>query len=613
MRFYVGDRSEGNPRVFIIQREPRPDISEVVEVLADLERLPRWHAELEPDAIDQRAAFKARKDDLVARLKVAENADHPVRLVHRGVHSREGFEWGFSGHGPADLAHSILTNELGEEAPPVVYLRFRDDVVAKLPRQSFELPSSAVMEWVEANRELVDNELFLKIPPPGPEVEDNAPALAVMADPELMSSAGSADTSVTAIAPDTDPKPLEDANDAPGPTASALVRACEEAWADIQAVHPEVPDAVMLLGTGVERGRLVKLGHWWGGRWLADGQVRGEVLLAGEALHLKPAEVFEVLLHEAAHGLNAARGVKDTSRGGRYHNERFRAAAEEVGLEVKALPPYGMAATSLPEAGQERYAGSIKRLEDEMRIARQLERGRTNGDRGQEAEGEGSLGGDGTERSKGSQAAGCGCGRKLRMAPSVLAKGPVVCGLCTTEFSLGRTSARSVEAPAADGRSGIEELLASPANPDPEVLFEWYNRFDTAAEEPMRAASAAEADQLVGSARELLKAERVVSGPELVIGGRGFAKGDRVVVPHGDAETDVPARTLGTVEHVDPELRVMEVDFATAGRYWMGPADAISRALRHDYAEVRPPVASDGNGGGRLSAEVRPDALEVAL
>src|SRR3546814_5109715 len=69
--------------------------------------------------------------------------------------------------------------------------------------------------------------------------------------------------------------------------------------------HPDLPAVVIVLGSGVERGRLVKLGHWWGGRWVADGQTRGEVLLAGEALHLTPAQVFEVLLHEGAHGLNA--------------------------------------------------------------------------------------------------------------------------------------------------------------------------------------------------------------------------------------------------------------------------------------------------------------------
>jgi hypothetical protein len=116
------------------------------------------------------------------------------------------------------------------------------------------------------------------------------------------------------------------------PQASALVASCETAWAAIQQHHREVPDVVIVLGTGVERGRLVKLGHWWGGRWIADGDIRGEVLLAGEALHLAPEDVFEVLLHEAAHGLNAARGVQDSSRGGRYHNARFKPTAEELGL-----------------------------------------------------------------------------------------------------------------------------------------------------------------------------------------------------------------------------------------------------------------------------------------
>ena len=112
-----------------------------------------------------------------------------------------------------------------------------------------------------------------------------------------------------------------------------------------------MPDAVQVLGSGVERGRLVKLGHWWDGRWVADGEVRGEVLLAGEALHLPPDQVFEVLLHEAAHGLNAARSVKDTSRGGRYHNARFKLTAEEVGLGVDKMPPYGWAKTVLVVGG----------------------------------------------------------------------------------------------------------------------------------------------------------------------------------------------------------------------------------------------------------------------
>ncbi|MDY6871005.1 MAG: hypothetical protein SV966_10935 [Actinomycetota bacterium] len=47
-----------------------------------------------------------------------------------------------------------------------------------------------------------------------------------------------------------------------------------------------------------------------------------------------PETTFEVLIHESAHALAAARGIKDTSRGGTYHNKRFAALATELGLEV---------------------------------------------------------------------------------------------------------------------------------------------------------------------------------------------------------------------------------------------------------------------------------------
>lgn len=254
--------------------------------------------------------------------------------------------------------------------------------------------------WLLEQRDLVERELFFEPPEPA-----------------------------LSVAP-TDQPPK---GGPPSPaTASALVAACETAWADIQSHHPELPDAVIVLGTGVERGRLVKLGHWWGGRWIADGQVRGEVLIAGEALHLEPKQVFEILLHEAGHGINAARGVKDTSRGGRYHNQRYADTAREVLLRVRPMSPYGMADTRLSDAALDRYEGTIAQLGDTMRIVRQLERTKALGTE-QElgSEGNGSNG----RRSSGSNAvATCPCGRRMRMAPSVLSAGPVTCGLCGQEF-----------------------------------------------------------------------------------------------------------------------------------------------------------------------------------
>lgn len=233
------------------------------------------------------------------------------------------------------------------------------------------------------------------------------------------------------------------------PVASALVAACETAWADIQRHHPELPSAVIVLGTGVQGGRLVKLGHWWQSQWVADGTARGEVLLAGEALHLPPEQVLEILVHEAAHGINCARGIKDTSRGGRYHNQKFKATAAEVGLRVQRMDPYGWARTTLRPETIERYADSIATIGEHLRIARALPRRVRQGIESEGRDENGSDGG-GERQTRKSAAAECGCGRKMRMAASVLAKGPVMCGVCETEFSLPRQAEHVVAASPAD-------------------------------------------------------------------------------------------------------------------------------------------------------------------
>lgn len=251
--------------------------------------------------------------------------------------------------------------------------------------------------------------------------------------------------------------------------ASDLVAACEAAWHAIQARHPGLPDTVVVLGSGVERGRLVKLGHWWGGQWRVDGQARGEVLLAGEALHLPPEAVFEVLLHEAAHGLNAARGIRDASRGGRYHNQHYRTAAAEVGLRPRRMDPYGWARTELTPATAEAYADVIAGIGTEMRLARGLpghSRQGAGAESGEEGPGPGggADGAGGQARAK-QRAAECGCApaRKLRMAPSVLALGPVVCGLCGDGFDVPGAEAHpaGVEPAAAEAGAAAGVVDAS--------------------------------------------------------------------------------------------------------------------------------------------------------
>ena len=412
MRVYIGERdpATGHPHVRVVH-EP-PSILEITDLLGDLRDLAERHHNLDrgPRFDEHRAAVLARKQELIAEIEAAERS-HPDELVHHPEHSwDERFDWGDVTAGAADLARSILTREIGEPATPVVSMAFVADVVSAFDRDSFRLAAEGVWDWIEDHRDLVQHELFDMLPPP--DRDPSWPALAI-ADPSTPVGNRTVE--------------LSDA------TGSAVVRACEQAWADIQAHHPELPNVVIVLGTGVERGRLIKLGHWWDGRWTADGQIRGEVLLAGEALHLPPAEVFEVLLHEAAHGLNAARRIPDTSRGGRYHNRRFAITAEEVLLRAELLPPYGYAATKLTPDAKERYEPTIERLGDAMRIARNLG-GVKVGVEGELETGHDGAGDRDGRRKDNTITARCGCGRQFRMAPSVYRQAPVLCGNCDSAF-----------------------------------------------------------------------------------------------------------------------------------------------------------------------------------
>jgi hypothetical protein len=416
--------------------------------------------------------------------------------------------------------------------------------------------------------------------------------------------------------------------------ASELVSACEAAWSAIQRHHADVPDAVIVLGTGVDRGRLVKLGHWWDGRWVADGDIRGEVLLAGEALHLPPEEVFEVLLHEAAHGMNAARRVKDTSRGGRYHNVHFKSTAEELGLVVGRMHPYGWANTSIGEQAKERFAVEIRQLGVAMRIARRLsadvrlEQGR---DDGREA-------GDSDGKRDRQPPLMCACGRRMRMAPSVLAQGPVICGLCGVQFTNGvearpeQSLAASISAtgnvidgpfpprrgdadvafepisytPLFDAdaltdltpsqREGMDTLLRLGGEVDGALLLAeagaWYADRRAGNEHALLGRTDTEVLLATEAARAMLKLDGTLTGRAITIAGAELLQGDLVVV--GDTRSYLadahgrplpPVGVIGTVEHVDFDRGELVVGFAIHGRNTITGEGVAASALRHGYAE----------------------------
>jgi hypothetical protein len=203
-------------------------------------------------------------------------------------------------------------------------------------------------------------------------------------------------------------------------TTTALVAALEAAWAAIRHHHRDVPAVVLVVGTGSPRrsGDGLIYGHFATSTWQHGPRRLSEVMVSGEGLTRTPEEVMSTLLHEAAHGIADARRIKDTSRQGRWHNQRFAAIAREVGLDVTKDQRIGWSPSTIEPAAAAMYTDLITRLGETMGAYRRIDlpaRSRATSNSGNPAE--------------------CGCGRRLRITPSVLSAGPVLCGLCGAEFT----------------------------------------------------------------------------------------------------------------------------------------------------------------------------------
>jgi hypothetical protein len=66
-------------------------------------------------------------------------------------HSPNGFEWGYGGSGPTQLALAILADHLGDDEKALqLYQLFKWQVVAFLPHQSWILTSNEVEDRVQS-------------------------------------------------------------------------------------------------------------------------------------------------------------------------------------------------------------------------------------------------------------------------------------------------------------------------------------------------------------------------------------------------------------------------------------------------------------------------------
>jgi hypothetical protein len=101
-----------------------------------------------------------------------------------------------------------------------------------------------------------------------------------------------------------------------------------------------------------------------------------EINLSAEYLTRSDAEIVTTLLHEMVHLCCSQHDIKDTSRSGTYHNERFKAAAEARGLNVTQNDKYGWHDTTLQDSS---ILDILKVNRQAFKVARQAAQAKAGG------------------------------------------------------------------------------------------------------------------------------------------------------------------------------------------------------------------------------------------
>jgi hypothetical protein len=205
---------------------------------------------------------------------------------------------------------------------------------------------------------------------------------------------------------------------------SPIVRACEDAWGAIQRREGDIPSVAIVVAS---RNRRPVYGHYARSAWVLtpNGKApakpkvqdyRAEVLIASEALNRGGRLVFETLLHEAVHGQCHVRQIKDTDTQGRYHNVRFKGAAEAVGLVCEKSERFGCITSDVTPETAKRYKAAISKLDKTLMAYRHEKVGR------------------GKPPDRNYMKLGCDCGRLIRVSRSTHDEGPIMCGNCGETF-----------------------------------------------------------------------------------------------------------------------------------------------------------------------------------
>ena len=147
----------------------------------------------------------------------------------------------------------------------------------------------------------------------------------------------------------------------------AILSALDSALTVIRGNHPNIPLALAVV---ISTGRGKFHGSFQASQWEDTDETgailgkRHELVMSSESLARGAKATLVTLIHEAMHAQAHATGVKDTSRQGRFHNDKFRTLAESAGLTCAKDSGGSVTTTGLQSWAEELYAPVIAALEE---------------------------------------------------------------------------------------------------------------------------------------------------------------------------------------------------------------------------------------------------------
>ena len=110
--------------------------------------------------VDYNKVYKADRKNNGTQIVVIEPGLESRKLNHICRHSPDGFEWGYGGSGPSDLALSILIDAVGPVLAEQYYQQFKWSFIANQPREGFEIKLSEVLDFIHNDTALalIDNQ-----------------------------------------------------------------------------------------------------------------------------------------------------------------------------------------------------------------------------------------------------------------------------------------------------------------------------------------------------------------------------------------------------------------------------------------------------------------------